>query len=412
MLGTALDAIITIDGQGWVTDWNPQAEKIFGWTQTEARGKKLTETIIPPQYREAHERGLRHYFKTGVGPVLEKRIEITALHRDGREFPIELAITPIVVEDQVYFSAFIRDITEHKQAETELRRLAQFPEQNPSSVLRLSDDGALLYANPSARLFLAKLGWKSDGALPDVVRSVMVEARRQACLIEREIGCPDGQIIWFTAVPFGDDHYVNLYGRDITERKQAEERFRLLVEAAPNAMLMVDQTGKITLVNAQTEKLFGYSRDKLLGQSAEFLVPERFRAALPGHRARFFADPTTRAMGAGRDLYGLGKDGREIPIEIGLNPIQINQGSFVLASIIDITERKRIEQVLRDVNAELERRVATRMAELEVEVTERRRAEALIRTALEEKKTLLEEIHHRVKNNLQVICSLLELQGA
>jgi PAS domain S-box-containing protein len=243
------------------------------------------------------------------------------------------------------------------------------------------------------------------------LQSVAIEARRQACLIEKEICCPHGQIIWITAVPFGDDHYVNFYGRDITERKQAEERFRLLIEAAPNAMLMVDQAGKIELVNIQVEKLLGYSRDELLGQSVEFLVPERFRAAYPGQRARFFAEPSARAMGAGRDLYGLGKDGREIPVEIGLNPIRINERPFVLASIIDITERKRVEQMLRDLNAELERRVATRTAELEVEVTERRRAEEVMRLALEEKKTLLEEIHHRVKNNLQIISSLLRLQG-
>ncbi|HYV31877.1 MAG TPA: PAS domain S-box protein, partial [Candidatus Binatia bacterium] len=350
--------------------------------------------------------------KTGVGPVLEKRIEITALHRDGREFPIELAITPIVVEDQVYFSAFIRDITERKQAEADLRRLAQFPEQNPSPVLRIGDDGTLLYANSSARLLLATLGWKSDGVLPDVVRSLMSEARRQACLIEREICCPDRQIIWITAVPFGEDHYVNLYGRDITERKRAEERFRVAVEAAPNAMVMVDETGKIALVNSEAERLFGSTRAELLGHPVEMLVPERFRGAHSGHRARFFAAPTARPIGARRDLYGLAKDGREIPIEIGLNPIRMTEGQFVLASIIDITERKRAEQILRDMNAELERRVATRTAELEVEVSERKRVEALIRTALEEKKTLLEEIHHRVKNNLQVICSLLELQGA
>jgi two-component system, sensor histidine kinase PdtaS len=239
-----------------------------------------------------------------------------------------------------------------------------------------------------------------------------VEACRQACLIEREICCPHGQIIWITAVPFGDDHCVNLYGRDITQRKLAEERFRLLVEAAPNALLMVDQAGKIMLLNAQAETLFGLRRDKLLGQSVEVLVPERFRAAHPGHRARFFAEPSTRAMGAGRDLYGLAQEGREIPNEIGLNPIHTHEGAFVLASIIDITERKRVEQILRDLNAELERRVATRTAELEVEATERRRAEEVMRAALEEKKTLLEEVHHRVKNNLQIISSLLQLQGA
>lgn len=134
---------------------------------------------------------------------------------------------------------------------------------------------------------------------------------------------------------------------DITERRRAEERFRLVVEAAASAMLMVGSDGLITLVNKQTEELFGYGRAELLGRSIEMLVPERFRDAHPGHRAGFFAHPSTRAMGAGRDLYGLRKDGTEVPIEIGLNPIRTGEGSFVLASIIDITERKRAEQVLR-----------------------------------------------------------------
>jgi two-component system, cell cycle sensor histidine kinase and response regulator CckA len=119
---TSLDAVITIDRQGCITDWNPQAEKVFGWTKSKAIGKKLAEAIIPHRYREAHERGLRHYLDTGVGPLLKKRIELTALHLDGREFPVELAITPVVVEDQIYFSAFIRDITERKEAEEALLR--------------------------------------------------------------------------------------------------------------------------------------------------------------------------------------------------------------------------------------------------------------------------------------------------
>jgi PAS domain S-box-containing protein len=412
ILESALDGIITIDHEGKVVEFNPAAERMFGYTRDQLIGREMADSIIPPSLRERHRHGMAHFMATGEGSALGRRLELTALRADGTEFPVELSISRIGSEDPPTFTGFLRDITERKRAEGELRRLAHFPEQNPSPVLRIRDDGALLYANPAARLFLAELGWKSDGVLPDVVRSVMIEARRQAGLIEREICCPAGQIIWITAVPFDDDHYVNFYGRDITERKQAEERFRLVVEAAPNAMVMVDQTGKITLVNAQTEKLFGYGRDELLGQSVEFLVPERFRAAHPGHRARFFAKPSARPMGAGRDLYGVAKDGREIPIEIGLNPIRMTERQFVLASIIDITERKQVEQVLLDLNAELERRVATRTAELEVEVTERRRAEQVIRTALEEKRTLLEEIHHRVKNNLQVICSLLELQGA
>ena len=123
--------------------------------------------------------------------------------------------------------------------------------------------------------------------------------------------------------------------------------FRVAVESAPNAMIMVDAAGHIILANAQTETLFGYSRAELLGQSIEQLVPERFRGRHPGHRASFFQHPGVRSMGAGRDLYGLRKDGTEVPVEIGLNPIQTNQGMVVLAAVVDITERKRAEDRFR-----------------------------------------------------------------
>jgi len=133
---------------------------------------------------------------------------------------------------------------------------------------------------------------------------------------------------------------------DITERKRAEEKFRLAVESAPNAMLMVDYRGRIVLANAQAERLFGFTRQELLGQSIEMLVPNRFRGKHPKHRAAFYAAPGTRPMGAGRDLYAVRKDGTEVPVEIGLNPIKTDEGSFVLAAVVDLTAFKRMQAEL------------------------------------------------------------------
>jgi PAS domain S-box-containing protein len=142
---------------------------------------------------------------------------------------------------------------------------------------------------------------------------------------------------------------------DITERKAAEvalresERsLRLVVEATPNAMVMIDRAGKIVMVNSQAERAFGYSRAELVGQPVEMLVPERFRSHHSGLREAFFTDPQPRMMGAGRDLYGLKKDGSEFPVEIGLNPIETDEGTMVLAAIVDITERKAAELALRE----------------------------------------------------------------
>lgn len=133
---------------------------------------------------------------------------------------------------------------------------------------------------------------------------------------------------------------------DISERKKAEERFRLVVESAPNAMILVNESGKITLINNQTEKLFGYQRNELIGNILELLIPKRYRENHPNLRISFFASPSVRAMGAGRELFAVRKDGTEFPVEIGLNPIETDEGTIVLASVIDISERKKHEALV------------------------------------------------------------------
>lgn len=159
----------------------------------------------------------------------------------------------------------------------------------------------------------------------------------------------------------------------------SDHYFRDLLDAAPDAMVMVDAHGRIIFVNSQTQRIFGYTREELVGKEVEVLMPMRFRDGHGRHREGYAVAPKIREMGKGLELFGTRKDGKEFPVEISLSPLHTDAGMIVVSAIRDITERKSAENELKQ--------------------------------SVREKEILLKEVHHRVKNNLQIISSLLNFQS-
>lgn len=355
------NAIVLVNKEGKISYINSQTEKLFGYTRIELIGQ-LVELLIPERYRQKHPDFRGMFFSAPSVRSMGVGRELFALKKDKTEFPIEIGLNPIVTVDGTMVLASIIDITERKKAEERLRLVV---ESAPNAMVLVNHDGIITLVNKQTEILFGYdrpelIGKKIETLLPErfadhhpkhrnrffktpLTRSMgagldLFARKKNGSEVQVEIGLNpietvDGQLVLASIV-------------DISDRKKAEERFRLVVESAPNAMILVNHEGVITLVNKQTEALFGYARNELVGKKLEILIPERF-SGHSTHRDAFFQKPLTRAMGIGRDLFAKRKNGTEVQVEIGLNPIETPEGQLVLASIIDITERKMQEITMK-----------------------------------------------------------------
>jgi len=255
------------------------------------------------------------------------------------------------------------DINERKKAEARLQEYEKAVEGVEEMILVVDREYRYLLAN---RAYLKHRGQKRKEVvgrlMPEVVGKDVFErtirnkldASFEGKIVKYEkkfkyrgIGERDLFVSYFPIEgPHGIDRVACIL-QDITERKRAEAKFQALLEAAPDAMVIVNRDGTIVLVNVQTERLFGYKREELLGQPVDLLVPEHLRGAHAKHRQGFFSHPRTRPMGAGLDLFGLRRDGSQFPIEISLSPLETEDGVLVFGAIRDVTDRKVLEEQLR-----------------------------------------------------------------
>jgi PAS domain S-box-containing protein len=247
ILDTALDAVVAMDADGMITGWNIQAERVFGWPREKAMGQRMSDMIIPAQYREPHERGLRRFLATGEGQVLNKRLEMTARHRDGGEFPVELTITPAKLGQTWTFSAFLRNITERKQAEARIRQheaeLRQLIEGIPQLIWRAQPDGSVDYHNQRLLAYhgcpmAAMRGFGFATIIHPEEREGVLQVWREAVStgaryeLECRLQGVDGRYRWFLmrGLPLRDaeGRIIQWYGTctDIEDRKRAEEALR------------------------------------------------------------------------------------------------------------------------------------------------------------------------------------------
>jgi PAS domain S-box-containing protein len=250
----------------------------------------------------------------------------------------------------------LRESEERMSLAAEAANLGMWHWDLVSGEIWMTDRGrALVGIGPETRLdnrTLTSRVHPEDRVVRNAALKRAIETRGEYAM-EYRVLLPDGTLRWIGArghcMNVGDNKRTRLLGvsMDVTAQKQAQERFRLAVEASPNGVVLVNAQGHIVLANACVEKLFGYQRQELIGQAVELLVPERFRGKHVAHRAGFHAAPASRPMGAGLELFALRKDGTEFPVEIGISPIQSPEGVLVLSVIVDITERKQAEAEAR-----------------------------------------------------------------
>lgn len=368
LIDSAAEAIVGLDLDGVITSWNEAAERLYGYPAAEAVGQPM-DLIAPPERTTDMQEFLENVRKGAT----DRHLRTIRLDGDGREVHVELTLSPVRDETGrvIGRSAIARDYSEQWAAEQRFRLAV---EAAPSAMIMVDAEGIIEMVNAETeRMFSYDrkklVGKPVETLVPGHFRArhprlragfaqdpqframgagrELTALRRDGTEFPVEIGLnpiktPTGLRVLCSVV-------------DITARREAEEMFRIAVEASPSGFVMVDERGTIVLVNAEMERMFLYSRDELLGASIDVLVPPRFRGQHARHRSNFVAAPEARAMGSGRDLFGLRKDGTEFPVEIGLNPIRTDERVLILGTILDITARKRDERALRRQREELAR---------------------------------------------------------
>jgi len=331
IIDQALDAAISIDADGIVTGWNPQAERIFGWSRAAVIGRPVAETIIPLRYRELHRSGLQRFLSTGEAQILNQTIQIEALHSDGHEFPIELAVWPVKLGERFTFSAFARDISARKRAESDLRT----SEEKFSKAFRASPTGMALTGLADGRIlevndrYLQITGYRRDEALGHTtieLELITPERREQVTQLLGEHGfardleltvttkCGDLRDVLFSSeqVELESQPAILTILYDVTESKQAEAAIRQL-----NADL-AKQATQLETANKELEA-FSYSVSHDLRAPLRAIdgfsrvLEEKYSAQLPPEGLRFLGLVRDNAKRMGQlidDLLAFSRLGR------------------------------------------------------------------------------------------------------